>query len=833
MAKTLERAPHRVRLGGNESKTVLEISRKVSAAIGTEFFHSIAKHLCKLLGADCVVLGELTGGIMEMVRTLGAYMDGHPVDFQYELASSVSAAIALGKPCRYRSAAQKRFPSDQLLSAVGAEAVVGLPLLDPQGRAIGVIMALYRRPMDQTAAAREILRYFSERAAAELNRKQQEDELRDRDQRHRAFIAKSSDAMWRIEFEQPIDTTASVAEQLDGLYRHGYLAECNDAMARMIGLEQAEQVIGLRLEDVAPRSDESNREALLEVIQGGYEGTTVETTRQLPTGKRHLLRSMWGIVEDGELQRIWGTSRDITELELSKQDLDASERRMSDLLETMKLVVVIEDPNGAVTYSNRHLRSTTGWRVVDLKGKSWIEVMVPAGERDRLRELFKRANDSPETPIHFEGTLIGPDAQAWQFEWDRTSLRDREGRIAAWANIGRDVTKHKALESRFRQAQKLAVVGKLAAGLAHDFNNLLTVVLGYSSRLLEDIDHLDPSAYAALDEVRKAAEQGAEITRRLLAVGRRQILRPRIVSLNSLVSDTKQMLQKLMGDQVRVQISLDASSGPVRIDPNCFHEVLLNLAANARDAMPSGGTLTITTSGATVTGAESEVTPPGEYVQLTVRDTGTGMTQEVRDHLFEPFFTTKPTGKGTGLGLSTVYGIVQQSGGSIFVDTEPGKGTTARMYFPRVDADVEEEEPPEPVVAKRGTETILLVEDREEIREIAATTLRSLGYVVLEAEGSSSALTFVRDRSRPIDLLVTDVAMPGMNGFELADLIRSHRSGMKTLFVSGFLDPEPVSGKPPEEHYAYLQKPFTPKALAARVRDLLDYGNVPAHASTH
>jgi PAS domain S-box-containing protein len=830
MRKTVERAPHRAGRRGDRSKTVLEISRKVSAAIGTEFFQSIAKHLCKLLAADCVVLGELAGGQMEMVRTLGASMDGHPVSFQYELASSASAGIALGKPCQYRADAQSRFPSDQLLSLVGAEAMVGLPLLDPQGRAIGLIMALYRRSMNHPGLARETLHFFSERAAAELNRKRQEDELRERDQRHRAFIDKSSDAMWRIEFEQPIDTATSVAEQFEALYRYGYLAECNDAMARLIGVEHSEQVLGLRLEDVAPRSDETNRESLLLAIQEGYQCSSIEITRQLAKGKRHLLRSMCGIVEDGRLERIWGTSRDITELELSKKELDASERRMSNLLETMKLAVVIEDPEGAVTYSNRHLRRTTGWRAVDLKGKSWIDVMVPAGERDRLRELFEQAKDNPEMPVHFEGNVIGPDLQAWQFEWDRTSLRDREGHIAAWANIGRDVSKHKALESQFRQAQKLAVVGKLAGGLAHDFNNLLTVVLGYSSRLLDDMDHMDPSAYTALEEIRKAAEQGAEITKRLLAVGRRQVLRPRFVSLNSLLADMQQMLQTLMGHHVRVQMRLDASAGPVRIDPHSFHQVLLNLAANARDAMPSGGTLTITTSGATVTGSESEATLPGEYVRVTVCDTGTGMTQEVRDHLFEPFFTTKPAGKGTGLGLSTVYGIIQQSGGSILVDTEPGKGTTIRMYFPRVEAEVQQTESPQADVAKRGTETILLVEDREEIREIAATTLRSLGYVVLEAEGSSSALTFVRDRSRTIDLLVTDVAMPGMNGFELADLIRSHRNDLRTLFVSGFLDPEPLSAKRPEQDYAYLQKPYTPKALAARVRELLDWGKIPAHA---
>jgi PAS domain S-box-containing protein len=821
MAKVAESAAPRARRPGTRSKTVLEITRKVSATIGAQFFQAIAKHLTRLLEADCVLIGELTDQRTEAVRTLGAYMDGHSVSFQYELAGSVSAALARGKPCQCRSGAQTRYPSDQLLPRVGAQAVLGLPLFDPGGRPIGLIMALYRQAVPDLGPAREVLQFFSARAAAELNRKREEDELRERDQRHRAFIAKSADAMWRIEFERPIDTRASEAEQLAALYRYGYVAECNDAMARLLGLERAEQAIGLRLEDVAPRSEPGIRESVLLAIQQRYKCTTVEITRRFAAGKRHLLRSQWGIVENGKLERIWGTSRDITELKISAQSLNASERRMSDLLETMKLAVLIEDPEGALTYSNRHFRRMTGWRAADIRGKRWVDVMVPAEERARLRELFELARVNPETPVHFEGTLAGANAQAWQFEWDRTSLRDREGRIAAWANIGRDVTRHKALEAQLHQAQKLAMIGKVAGGLAHDFNNLLTVVLGYSSRLLEDLGQLDPSSYTALDEIRKAAEHGAEITNRLLAVSRRQILRPEVLNLNTQLTDGRNMLQTLVGHHVRLRINLDASAGPVRIDPHCFQQVLLNLASNARDAMPSGGTLTIATSTETVTG-ESEAPPPGEYVVVTVSDTGTGMTEEAKDHMFEPFFTTKPAGKATGLGLSTVYGTIRQSGGSIFANTERGKGTTFRIYLPRVEAEIQKEEPPKPADPQQGTETILVVEDREEMREITARTLRELGYDVLEAEGSSTALEFVQDRSRPIDLLLTDLAMPGMNGFELADLVRCHRTGLKTLFISGYPDPEPLAGKSATRDYAYLQKPFTPRALATRVRDLLD-----------
>jgi PAS domain S-box-containing protein len=667
-----------------------------------------------------------------------------------------------------------------------------------------------------------MLTYFSDRAAAELNRKQEEDELRESEQRYRAFIAKNADAMWRVEFEQPIDITLGVHEQIAAMYRYGYVAECNDATAVLLGLKKAEQVIGFRLEDIAPRSDPSMHQATLAAIRNGYEFTTIEITRQSEGRWRHLLRSQWGIVEDGRLERIWGTTRDVTELKLSEQELDASKRRMSDLLETMKLAVLIEDPEGAITHCNRHFHRMTGWSSSDTTGRAWIDLMVPPDERKRLRSTFERSRNRPETPVHFEASLLGPEGQRWEFEWDRTSLRDAQGRIVAWANIGRDVTKHQALEGQLRQAQKLATIGKLTGGLAHDFNHLLTVILGYSSRLLEDWDRLDPASYTALDEIRKAATKGAELTNRLLAFGRRQVLRPEVLSLNSLVADSEQMLQRLIGDQIRLVTNLDSGAGWVRIDAGSFHQVLMNLVVNARDAMPGGGTLTIGTVHTTTSEAEPAAPEPGDYVLLSVADTGTGMTPEVRDHLFEPFFTTKDQGRGTGLGLSTVYGIVQQSGGSIFVDTEPGHGSTFRIYLPRVQEEISPQQVKDAGTLQKGTETILLVEDREDVRELTARTLRDLGYTVLEAEDSASALKFFRDRTQEIDLLLTDVAMPGINGFELADLIRTYQGDIRVLFMSGYADPEHFAARLAEPGSAYLPKPFTPQTLATLVRNLLD-----------
>ncbi len=807
-------------------RKVLQIARKLAATIGTDFFQAIAKHLTQAVEADCALIGEFVGGQMESVSTLGAYMDGQPVHFEFELAGSAAAAIALGKSCQIRSDALSRYPSDQLLTSVGAHAIIGLPLLDPQGHPTGLIAALYRHPVVGFKVTRQLLDIFSGRAAAELNRKREEEELRKTEQRYRAFIARNPDAMWRIEFEQPIDMSLSIQEQVARMNRLGYLAECNDAMAVMLGMEKATQAIGARLEDIASNADAEDREAALNAIRNGHEFTTVETSMIDGRGnRRYLLRSQWGIVEDGMLERVWGTTRDVTDLKQSEQALDASRQRMSDLLETVSLIVMIEDLEGAVTYCNRHFFRKTGWRPSGILGHRWLDLMVPGEERQNLQKLFEQARSKPGASVHFEATLLGTQSQRLHFDWDRTLLRDTEGHPTGWANIGRDVTQHRIVEAQLRESQKLATIGKLAGGVAHDFNNLLTVILGYSVSLLQEQNNLDPTAYTALDEIRKAASKGAELTHRLLAFGRRQILRPEVLNLNLLIADAEQMLRRLMGDNIHVTTLQDPELGLVRIDGSSFHQVLMNLAVNARDAMPQGGSLLIATSNATI-GAFETASPlvPGEYVQVTVSDTGVGMTEEVRDHLFEPFFTTKEQGKGTGLGLSVVYGIIQQSGGNILVDSTPGKGSTFRIYFPCV--KVMDQSPPEseaPPEIPRGSETVLLVEDRDDVRKLTARILRGLGYTVIEADGVQHAVEYGQNRGRTIHLLLTDISMPGPSGFELAEQMRTYQSAIKVLFMSGSPDPSRFSERLTAiPNSAYLQKPFSIQALASSVRSLLD-----------
>jgi two-component system, cell cycle sensor histidine kinase and response regulator CckA len=392
----------------------------------------------------------------------------------------------------------------------------------------------------------------------------------------------------------------------------------------------------------------------------------------------------------------------------------------------------------------------------------------------------------------------------------------------------------KRLEQQFFQAQKMEAVGRLAGGVAHDFNNLLTAILGSTDLLLETLPADHPGREEAL-ETRKAALRAADLTRQLLAFSRQQVLAPRVLSLNGVVADMDKMLRRLIGEDVELHTVLAEDLSAVRADPGQLEQVIVNLAVNARDAMPTGGKLTIETTNVTLDepyAMAPTVVVPGAYVMLAVSDTGTGMDAATQTRVFEPFFTTKPKGRGTGLGLATVYGIVKQSGGYIWVYSEPGRGTTFKIYLPRVDTPVE---PPTAVPVDtgslRGTETILLVEDQEEVRKVTRRMLETRGYTVLVAASGQEALRVgeaLQGRRRadepkgPIDLLVTDVVMPGMSGREVALLLAPSHPSMRVLYLSGYTDESIVHHGMLEPGIAFLQKPFTAEALARKVHEVLN-----------
>jgi two-component system cell cycle sensor histidine kinase/response regulator CckA len=380
-------------------------------------------------------------------------------------------------------------------------------------------------------------------------------------------------------------------------------------------------------------------------------------------------------------------------------------------------------------------------------------------------------------------------------------------------------------EEHLRQAQKIEAVGRLAAGVAHDFNNILTAITGHSELLLRQQAADDPLRKHA-EQIEKAAHMAAALTRQLLTFSRKQLIEPRVLELNAAIVNIEKMLRRLIGEDIEFRTLLDPAAGHIKADPGQIDQVIMNLAVNARDAMPNGGKLTVTTANTTLGKNHTKNFPDlsaGEYVMMAIADTGIGMSEEVKAHLFEPFFTTKPPGKGTGLGLATCFGIVKQNAGHIEVHSEVGKGTTFKIYFPQVQTTLE---PPRgriaPTEAAGGNETVLLVEDEQGVRELAVGTLREKGYTVVEAVNGEEGLRIARQLEGKIDLVLTDVVMPVMGGKEMADALRTSHPGTKVLFISGYPDNALGDHGVLRPGTGFLQKPYLTATLARKVREVLD-----------
>jgi two-component system cell cycle sensor histidine kinase/response regulator CckA len=461
---------------------------------------------------------------------------------------------------------------------------------------------------------------------------------------------------------------------------------------------------------------------------------------------------------------------------------------------------------------------------------------------DALKILRSKGS---EVPLIFVSGTIGEDAAV-------SALKDGAQDYLMKANLkrlvpaiqrelreGEERRERKRLEQQLRQAQKMEAIGQLAGGIAHDFNNLLGVIIGYSEMLLEQMEGDAPTRKPA-EEINRAGKRAASLTRQLLAFSRRQVLEPKVMSLNVAVTEVEIMLQRLIGEDVNLQTSLDPAIGSVKADPGQIEQVILNLVVNARDAMPRGGKLLLETSNVELDGRATKLHPPmfaGQFVVLTVTDTGIGMDSETQAHIFEPFFTTKELGKGTGLGLATVYGVVRQSGGFVRVHSEPGQGAQFKVYLPLVQDTVETRENRSGHVTNDfGTETILLAEDSEPLRELICMILRNHGYTVLEAGDGAAALRIANQHSGPIHLLVTDVIMPGIGGHELSESLKSMRRDLRVLYVSGYTDDTMMRHGVSDANVAILPKPFTPKDLTRKVRDVLDAeknGMVPSEPGSH
>jgi len=586
---------------------------------------------------------------------------------------------------------------------VGAPSIdwLGVPLT-LEHRTIGVVtVQTYSEGVRLSESDKDILTFVSAQIARAVERRGAQDALRQAEERYRAFVTQSTEAIWRVELDHPIPVDLPEEAQVDRLYRDAYLAECNDAMVHMYGFDSVGQAIGARLGDFIIQEHAWNRETWGTFVRNGYRLSDVESFERDRSGAhKTFLNNRVGIVDGRHLRRIWGTQRDVT--------------------------------------AQRHL------------------------------------------------------------------------------------------EDQLRQAQKMEAVGRLAGGIAHDFNNILTAILGTCSLMQRE---LSPGSRARedVDEIQRAATRAAGLTRQLLAYSRRQVLQPEVLDLNVVVGEMDRMLRRLIGEDVELVTVLGKDLGRVLADPGQIEQVVLNLAVNARDAMPRGGRLTIETADAPGDPAGTPQGSSSPRVMLAISDTGVGMDDRVRSHLFEPFFTTKEVGKGTGLGLATVYGIVRQSGGAITVDSAPGRGSTFRVYLPRVEeasfrrpsqgapeGGAREGGSPEPPAAH-----ILLAEDEPRVRALTQRVLEARGYRVLAATDGAKALELASDQSVKVDLLVTDVVMPGMSGPDLARRLRESRPGLPVVYMSGYAD-QGLAHEAAATGGAFLSKPFETEALERLVQQALE-----------
>jgi two-component system, cell cycle sensor histidine kinase and response regulator CckA len=513
-------------------------------------------------------------------------------------------------------------------------------------------------------------------------------------------------------------------------------------------------------------------------------------------------------------------SLDVTERIQAERALLRSEARYRDLFENASDLISTADLDGRMTAFNEAFVHALGYSRPELFGMHLDRLLSPES-RDQVLSAREQKLAGAGATL-YESELLAKDGRRIQVEIaSRLILED--GVPVGTEAICRDISERKQLEEQLRQAQRLEAIGRLAGGVAHDFNNLLTVISGYAETLLEGRDR---STEFELDQIAAAAERAAILTRQLLAFSRRQVLQPRVIELNEVVEGLAPMLTRLIGEDIELVSLLDPGAAPVLADPNQLEQVIVNLAVNARDAMPNGGLLKIQTANVELDKeyvAHHGEALPGPHVLLSVSDTGTGMDADTLAHVFEPFFTTKPVGVGTGLGLATVYGIVKQSGGSIWVYSEPGAGTTFKIYLPRTESAVAAAAvSPQVSPAVTGSETILLAEDEAALRTLTARMLERHGYEVVAAESATEALRIVEENGRSFDLLLTDLIMPELSGGALAKQVSALVPGIRVLYMSGYSDEVVTRNGSLAPGAPFLEKPFSANVLAAKVRETLD-----------
>ena len=632
------------------------------------------------------------------------------------------------------------------------------------------------------------------------------------DRKRAEAATRSSELRYRRLFESAKDgiliLDAATAEVVD----------VNPFLCALLGLP-CEEILGRKIWELGPFRDVPASKVNFRELQQRqyirYENLPLETAdgREIAV---EFVSNVYDVLSDKVIQC---NIRDITE----RRKSDEEKARLIQAVEQTEESIMMTDLEGTIVYVNPAFERISGWTREEALGQK--PSILKSGQQDDA--IYRRLWETLARGEVWTGRLVNRKKDGTLFEEEATMspVRDPSGEILNYVAAKRDVTAARQLEQQLFQAQKMEAVGRLAAGIAHDFNNLLGVISGYGEIVMSGLGAADPLR-DDVGQILKAAERAATSTRQLLAFGRKQILQTQVVDLNAVVFESEKLLPRLLGENVEVSIRLEPDLGRVRADPGQLNQVLLNLLLNARDAMPDGGRITIATGNAeldsTYAVTHSQVRP-GSYVLLSVTDTGQGMDAATQARIFEPFYTTKPSGKGTGLGLATVHGIVQQSGGQVYVYSEVGVGTTFKIYLPRVDERADaaaKEDGAEP--APRGTETVLLVEDEAALRELLRKTLESSGYAVLVARDGREALELAASHAGSIEVMVSDVIMPGASGPKIAEILATTRPEMRVLYVSGYSDESIFLNGVLKPGTAFLSKPFSLGSVLRRLRRLLD-----------
>jgi PAS domain S-box-containing protein len=680
-------------------------------------------------------------------------------------------------------------------------------------RLAGILAAQVGRIYENGSLYADLVHYAAELDLEVAERKRKEEALR------------ASEERFRSAFE---DTNVAMVLTDAG----NRVLRVNAAFAHLFGYDSPEEMLGMAMADLTHPDDLAESYAQREQLKEGQN-------HYFQQEKRYLCRDghvLWGLtnvalVRDAHGQPLHyvGQVQDLTEHKLAAKALRKSEEQIRLLLDSTAEAIYGVDLEGNCTFCNAACARLLGYAEAPLLlGQHMHDLMHhhrPDGspypvEECRIYRTFKQGEGA-----HVEDEVFWrADGTSFPAEYWSHPIR-QDGLIVGSVVTFLDVTARKKLEEQYRQGHKMEAIGRLAGGVAHDFNNLLTVINGYSELIIMELRENDPMR-EPLEQILKAGQRSSSLTSQLLAFSRKQILVVEVVDLNALVADMEKMLTRVIGDDVELRFAADPDLWKVKVDPGQIEQVIMNIVVNARDAMPQGGKLTIETKNVELDEAYTDThtdIEAGQYVLVAFSDTGCGMDAATKARVFEPFFTTKGPEKGTGLGLATVYGIVKQLRGRVDVYTEPGAGTTFKVYFPRAKDEVRAMRPSSVRAApKPGVETVLLVEDAEGVRTLARIVLEKHGYKVLEASNGGEALGVCRQHAEPIHILVTDVVMPNMSGRLLAEQLAPLRPGMKVLYLSGYTDDAIVHHGVLSADTPFLQKPFTPADLARKVRETLD-----------